>query len=141
MMPGQSSQRIINHEGVVSRNDTNCVVVRIIASSACSACHAEGTCSLSGKEEKIIEVKGNYDVNPGDSVVVEMKQSMGYTALLLGYLVPLAAVIISLLVLVSFKVSELLSGVCSVAILIPYYTVLYLFRKSLNDKFTFTLKY
>jgi sigma-E factor negative regulatory protein RseC len=136
----QENYGTIDHDGIVSRNDNNCVVVKIKASSACSACHAEGVCSLSGSEEKIVEVRGKYDVRPGDRVTVMMKQSMGYTALLLGYIFPLIIVITCLAVLVSLKVPELKSGLISIAILLPYYTILYFFRKTINEKFTFTLK-
>lgn len=133
-------QRIIQHEGIVQSREINKVIVRISSSSACSGCHAEGTCSVTGKEEKIVEISGNYLVSAGDSVTVLMNQSMGYSALILGYLIPLAAVMIMLIVLVSFSISELNAGLFSLAILIPYYLTLYLFRDRINKKFTFMLK-
>lgn len=130
----------INHEGIVQRVGKKSVIVSISAASACSGCHAEGSCSLSGKEEKIIEVSGNYNVSPGDTVTVLMKQSTGYAALLLGYILPLISVISILIILISLKIPELIAGLFSLAILIPYYTILFLFRKRINEKFTFTLK-
>jgi len=131
---------IINHEGIVQRNEGNTVIVSISSASACSGCHAEGSCTMSGNEEKIIEVLGNYSVKPGDKVTILMKQSMGYAALFLGYVIPFITVIAVLITLISLNVQELTSGLISVAILIPYYTILYLFRKTINTKFTFTLK-
>jgi sigma-E factor negative regulatory protein RseC len=130
----------ISHEGIVQNVNERVAVVRISAASACSGCHAEGSCTLSGKEEKIIEVSGKYNVKPGDTVTILMKQSMGYAALLLGYLLPLISVITILAVLISLDVPELSAGLLSLAILVPYYTILYLFRKRINEKFTFTLK-
>jgi sigma-E factor negative regulatory protein RseC len=130
----------INHEGVVQKVDEKSVIVSISSTSACSGCHAEGSCSMSGKEEKIIEVTGKYNVIQGDIVTILMKQSMGYSALLLGYILPLVSVVSVLVVLVSFKVSELVSGLISLGILIPYYLILFSFRKKINEKFTFTLK-
>jgi len=130
----------INHEGIVQKADDKSVIVSISAASACSGCHAEGSCTLSGKEEKIIEVSGSYNVKPGDTVTILMKQSMGYTALFLGYLLPLIAVIAILIILISMKVPELGAGLISLAMLIPYYIVLFFFRKRINEKFTFTLK-
>ena len=137
-----NSERIptIDHDGIVQRTEDNKVIVVISASSACSGCHAEGSCSLSGKEEKIIEVRGKYNVKPGERVTILMKQSMGYAALFLGYLLPLIIVVSLLITLISFKVSELSSGLISIAILIPYYIVIFLFRKTINEKFKFTLK-
>lgn len=95
---------------------------------------------MSGKEDKLIEVTGNYNVNPGDSVIIMMKQSMGYNAILLSYILPLVAVFVILIILVSYSVSELAAGIFSLAILIPYYFLLYLFRNKIDKKFTFTLK-
>jgi sigma-E factor negative regulatory protein RseC len=139
-MKDSGSIETIKHEGIIQKTDDKSVIVSISAASACSGCHAEGSCSLSGKEEKIIKVSGNYNVKPGDVVTILMKQSMGYEALLLGYLLPLVSVIVILIVLVSMNVPELLAGLASLAILIPYYIILYFFRKRINEKFTFTLK-
>lgn len=130
----------INHEGIVIKGDDKSLTVSISSVSACSGCHAEGVCSMSGKEEKIINVTGHYSVKPGDKVTVLMKQSMGYTALLLGYILPLFTVVLFLIILSSFKMPELIAGIISIALLIPYYTVLYFFRRKINQKFTFTLK-
>lgn len=130
----------INHDGIVQKNDEESVTVSIISSTACSGCHAEGSCSMSGKEEKIIEVHGKYNVSAGDRVVVLMKQSMGFTALFLGYLLPLLIVIITLIILISIKTPELTAGLTSLAVLIPYYSVLWVLRNRINEKFTFTLK-
>jgi sigma-E factor negative regulatory protein RseC len=136
--PGNSIT--IDHKGIVQKADEKSVTVKISSEAACSGCHAEGTCNLSGNKEKIIEVHGSYDVNPGDPVTIIMKQSMGFTALILGYIFPIIPVITILIVLISRDVSELVAGLCAIAVLIPYYIILYLFRKRINEKFTFTLK-
>jgi positive regulator of sigma E activity len=131
---------IIDHEGIVQRTGNNSVFVSISSASACSGCHAEGSCAMSGKEEKIIEIRGTYNVKAGDQVTILMKQSMGYSALFLGYIFPVIAVIGVLMTMAAFKVPELKSGLASIGILIPYYTILYFLRKRLDKKFTFTLK-
>jgi positive regulator of sigma E activity len=139
-MKSSGSSETINHEGIVQKKNDKSVIVSISTSSACTGCHAEGSCSLSGKEEKIVEVTGNYDVKPGDLVTVLMKQSMGYAALLLGYVFPVISVIVLLIILVTAKVPELVAGLTSLSVLIPYYITLYFFRRRINEKFTFTLK-
>jgi sigma-E factor negative regulatory protein RseC len=116
------------------------VVVSITSSSACSGCHAEGICGISGKQEKIVDIKGKYNVSPGDPVTILMEQSTGYKAVVLSYLIPLVIVISSLIALNSFSVSELISGLVSISLLVPYFLILYLFRKKINRSFTFTLK-
>jgi len=139
-MRSTNSPGTINHEGIVQKVDDKSVIVSISVASPCSGCNAEGSCSIAGKEEKIIEVSGKYSVKPGDLVTILMKQSMGYAALVLGYLLPLVSVVITLIVLISLKFPELTAGLISIAILIPYYTALYFFRNRINKKFTFTLK-
>lgn len=131
---------IINHEGKVQKKDDKSVIVSIIASTACSGCHAEDSCTMSGKEEKIIEIAGSYNVKPGDNVTVLMNQSVGYAALILGYILPLITVLTILIIMISMEISELISGIISLGSLLPYYTVLYFLRGRINKKFTFTLK-
>ncbi|MCX6301301.1 MAG: SoxR reducing system RseC family protein [Bacteroidia bacterium] len=130
----------IEHDGIVKSSDKKSVTVTISASSACAACHAEGMCSLSGRKEKIVEIRGMYNVLPGDNVTILMKQSTGYSAVFLGYVLPLILVVALLIILASLSVSELTAGIGALAILIPYYFTLYIFRNRINKKFTFTLK-
>ncbi len=116
----------------MQKSDNKSVTVSILASSACSGCHAEGICSLSGREERIVEIPGIFQVVPGDSVTVLMKQSSGYSAVFLGYVLPL--------ILESLSVTELIVGLGALAILIPYYLTLCFFSDRINKKFTFTIK-
>jgi positive regulator of sigma E activity len=139
-MKNSINRATIDHAGIVQRKDDKSVTVRISSASACSGCHAEGSCSLSGKEEKIIEVPGSYNVKPGDNVTILMKKSMGYAALLLGYILPMITVIVSLIILISMNVNELVAGLTSLLMLLPYYVILFLLRKRINNKFTFLLE-
>jgi sigma-E factor negative regulatory protein RseC len=139
-MMKDSEDTLINHDGIVKENSGKSVIVSISASSACSGCHARGTCSTFGNEEKMIEVEGKYNVKPGDTVTVMMMQSMGYKALFLGYILPFISVLLTLITLISLDFRELTAGLASLAVLIPYYLILAFFRKRINEKFTFTLK-
>ena len=130
----------IEHEGIVQKSDEKSVTVLISSASACSGCHAEGSCNLSDVKEKIVEVKGNHEFSPGDNVVVLMKKSMGYSALFLGYVFPFILVITVLIILAALQVTELIAGLGSLAILIPYYLILYFFRNRISNKFEFSIK-
>jgi sigma-E factor negative regulatory protein RseC len=130
----------ISHEGLVQLADGNCVTVLLSPKTNCTGCLEKNACNLSGKEDKIVIISGNYNVRPGDSVIVSMKQSMGYFALFLGYLLPLVLVVLLLVLLLLFSVNELLSGLLSIGVLLPYYMILIVFRKEINNKFSFTLK-
>jgi len=139
-MSGQGNIECIEHEGIVQGSGDNFVTVKISSASACSGCHAEGTCTMSGNEEKLIDVTGSYNVSTGDRVTVLLKQSSGYTALFLGYILPLIVVLTVLIILISASVPELTSGLTAVAALIPYYGALWIFKKHIGKKFTFTIK-
>ncbi len=140
-MKSVDSYGTIDHIGIVQKNSGKSVIVSILANSACSGCHTEGSCMLSKAEEKIIEVHGNFSVNPGDPVTILMKPSTGFAALFFGYIFPLISVVTMLIILVSIDMPELYAGLISIAILLPYYLALLIFRKRINEKFTFTLKY
>ena len=84
----QGKTECIEHDGIVQDSGNGSVTVRISSASACSGCHAEGSCTMSGKEEKIIDVTGSYNVSPGDKVTVLLQQSAGFTALLHGLYYP-----------------------------------------------------
>lgn len=139
-MKKEADKVTIEHDGTVQEVGDNNILVRILSSSACSGCHAESVCSLSGKEKKMVNISGTYRVSPGDRVTVVMKQSQGLKAVLLAYVIPFLMILILLITLISFDVPEPVAGLASVAILAVYFLILYFFRKRINEKFTFTLK-
>ncbi len=135
-----TNMETIEHDGIVQRTDNRSVTVKISSASACSGCHAGNSCTLSRIEEKIVDIPGYYNVAPGDQVTVLMKKSMGYSAVILGYLSPMILVVIMLVILTSLQLPELVAGAISIGILIPYYLVLFFFRQQVSRKFTFTIK-
>ena len=139
-MKKSTTHGTIQHDGIVKKVDGNSVLVSIISNPACSGCHAEGLCGISGKEEKIIDIKGKYNVSPGDSVTILMEQATGFKAVALSYLVPLVIIITGLFIFNSLSFSELTAGLVSILLLVPYFLILYLFREKINRSITFTLK-
>jgi positive regulator of sigma E activity len=131
---------IIQHKGTVIKVETGSVLVSITSEAACSGCHAESICNLAGREEKIIDVKGNYSVSPGDKVVVLLKQAAGYKAVIISYLIPVLLLIGTLILFGNLPVNEIISGLGSILLLALYFLLLYFFRKKINSSFTFTLK-
>lgn len=139
-MNSRGNPATISHEGIVQKADNKSVTVSISSSSACAGCHAEGSCSLSGREEKTVVVIGDYPYKAGDRVDVVMQQSLGYRAVFLGYLLPGIIVIATLVTLVASGVAEWLSGLVSLSVVIPYFLIMLAFRKTINEKFEFSLK-
>jgi positive regulator of sigma E activity len=130
----------IEHEGTVRETDDKSVSVLLSPLTACSGCHSAKSCGMSGNVEKVVTIHGSYSVRTGDRVIVTMRQSLGYSALFLGYLMPLIAVLLVLIILISLSVSELVAGLLSVGILAPYYSGLFIYRKYIDQKFSFTIK-
>ncbi len=139
-MKKSGSHGTIQHSGTVKQVEENSVLVSITSNSACSGCHAEGVCNISGKEEKTISVRGRYNVQPGDNVTVEMSESMGMKAVVLSYVMPVFIIIAGLVGFSFLSISEAASGLAAISLLLPYFIILYIFRKYINRSFTFTLK-
>ncbi|MBE0675414.1 MAG: SoxR reducing system RseC family protein [Bacteroidales bacterium] len=135
-----SSKGDIEHAGVVQSIGKNSIIVRITAHPACASCHATGICSSSGTTEKFFEVPLQNQIEEGQPVMVTTSLSNGFRALLLGYLIPLAVLIISLIVMLAAGAGELVSGVGSVSSVIVYYVIIYLIRDKIAKKIKFTLK-
>jgi len=133
----------ITHPGIVKKLTADKAEVSIIVNSACASCEINGSCSLSEVDikEKVIEVKladtNAYHV--GQRVTIEMKQSLGSWAVLLGYFFPFLLVLISLIIFVSVGINEGISALLSIGILVPYYLVLYFMRNSIQKKFTYSI--
>lgn len=133
------SERIV-HEGIIDHISADSVFVRILSKSACAACHSNGICSVSEMTEKLVEVKANKsDFKAGQMVNVILDRSLGNKAVVLGYLLPFLLLIVTLLVASQF-LNELLSGLLAIAILIPYYLLLSVFKNRLSTTFSFHIE-
>lgn len=132
----------IKHNGVVDGVEEGCVRVRILQSSACSACKVASHCNASETKEKIIEVQVADAVKYqlGDSVVVVADTAVGFRASLYGNLLPLLLMVVVLVAVLKITQSEGYAAVSALGILIPYYIGLYLLRNKLRNKLSFSLE-
>ena len=132
----------IKHNGVVDGVEEGCVRVRILQSSACSACKVASHCNASETKEKIIEVQVADAVKYqlGDSVVVVADTAVGFRASLYGYFLPLLLMVVVLVAVLKITQSEGYAAVSALGILIPYYIGLYLLRNKLRNKLSFSLE-
>jgi len=130
----------ITHEGIVDHIDGDAVYVRILSKSACAECHSKGMCGVSEMTEKLIEVKQNIsDFAQGQAVNVILDRSLGNKAVLLGYFIPFLILVITLLIS-SLYLSELWAGLLAIAVLIPYYLLLFFFKDKLSKTFYFRIE-
>jgi sigma-E factor negative regulatory protein RseC len=132
---------LLKHTGVVKEITPTSLIVSIINQSACSACHAKGACSISDTQQKEIEItsyRNHYE--PGSHVTVIFRESSGFKALLLGYILPFILLVTVLIVAIEITGNEITGAFISLGILVPYYIILYLSKDKLRKAFTFELE-
>ena len=132
----------IKHLGIVENIQGSHLSVRIVQTSACAACSAKGHCSSADSKDKIIDIidtaASSYRV--GEKVMVIGETSMGMRAVVLAFIIPFVLLIFSLFLFMALMENELYSALLSLAILIPYYFILWLNKTRLKQKFSFTIK-
>lgn len=133
---------IITHEGIVENINGSQVVVRIVQTSACSACSVKGYCSSADSKEKLIEVTAPdaTSYKKGDAVTIEGRTSIGMHAVLLAFVIPFFLLIFTLFVFKALTQNELYAALAALMALIPYYCILWLNKTRLKQKFSFTIK-
>ena len=135
------AKHIIEHKGKIDSIEGDRVKVHFLSMSACASCHAKGVCTASDMENKEVEVidqTGRFKL--GEEVRVILQQSLGFKALLWGYVVPLLIVLTGLVALSSFVDNEVVAGVGALAFLIPYYIALFFLKDRIKKVFSFTIQ-
>ena len=134
-------EKQVKHEGTVASICDDVMIVRIATSSACSGCAAKSHCMPSENKDKDIRVEGfSGDFVLGEKVKVVMTQSLGFRALCLGYMIPFAVVLVTLLVAYQVTGNELASGLAALLVLVPYYLILKLLNRKITQTFGFTVQ-
>ena len=133
---------MIEHKGTVVSVTDEHILVEVINQSACAGCKAKSFCSLSGQSEKIISIPNQPDTvwHTGEEVMVEIKESLGFKALFLMYILPLLFLLIPLLTLPHFGVSELFTGLSALFAPILCYFFVWLFRRRIEKEVIFAAK-
>lgn len=132
----------IKHQGVVENINGSYLQVRIVQTSACASCSIKGHCSSADTKEKLIDVTdanaSSYRV--GETVWVVGEWSMGMMAVLIAFVFPFLVLIVSLFIFMAMWSDELRAALCSLALLIPYYYIVWLNRLRLGRKFSFSVR-
>ncbi|MDD2292730.1 MAG: SoxR reducing system RseC family protein [Bacteroidales bacterium] len=140
-----SKKDSIIHDGVVVGISEDYITVEFVNKSACAACRAKGVCAASDESIREIDIPysistlaGDYHI--GDPVNIILSSSLGLKAVWIAYVIPLAILLVMLLILSAFKMSELIMGLGSVAAVAVYYLFVYIFRNKLSKVFTFSIE-
>ncbi len=137
-----SDSETVTHSGIVRKIEGGKAEVSVISKASCVSCSLNNVCSVSDMKEKIIEVDVSQvrQYSEGDNVVVEMKQSYGVWAVLLGYFFPFLVLFLGLILFLHFGLDQGLAGILAIALLIPYYGVLYLLRHFFKKHFRYQIQ-
>ena len=132
----------ISHEGVVTKITDDTLEIKILAQSACAACHAKSACGMGEQAEKILTVPRPKDKEFSlmQKVNVTMAIGQGNKAAVLAYLIPILLLLAVLFVCLGLGLNEGLAALISIVALIPYYIVLYLKRDKLRKQFEYTIE-
>lgn len=136
------SSTCIEQKGVVEEISHGLVKVNITSFSACTNCHSKQACSVldSAVREVVAPADNISSFSIGETVRVIMKRTMGWKATVMGYVIPFMLVLTTLLILSSLQLHEVVVGLGSMVILIPYFVILYLNRERLRKTFSFTIQ-
>ena len=137
-----NSKETISHEGVVTKITDDELEIKILAQSACAACHAKSACGMGEQAEKILTVPRpkDKDFTLNQKVNVKMAIGQGNKAAILAYLIPVILLLAVLFVCLGLGMKEGWAALVSIIALIPYYIVLYLRRNKLKNQFEYTIE-
>lgn len=130
----------ISHTGRIVSIDPQTIRVEIVSEDACASCHAASLCGVSNGKVKLVDVPATLGYEVGEEVEVLLRRSMGFKAVWLAYVGPLVVLVAVLLALLSFGISEPVSGLCSIAAAGVWYLVIWLLRDRLKNEYTFYIK-
>ncbi len=134
-------KKTVTHSGIIKKVENGKAIVSIVSKASCISCSLNNICSASDLKEKEIEVDTSTasEYRKGEEVTVELKQSAGNWAVVLGYFFPFLVLFIGLIIFINLGLDQGLAGVLAIALLIPYYGILFLFKDYFRKHFSSTI--
>ena len=132
----------IRHSGVVESIEEGCVHVRIVQTSSCAACKVAGYCNAAESKEKMIDVYCDAvaDYKIGQQVTVSTSGQVAVKALLWAFGVPFVLLLAMLILVLLLTGNEGWAALGALAILVPYYAILWLLRDKMREQLAFTIE-
>jgi sigma-E factor negative regulatory protein RseC len=132
----------IRHSGVVESIEEGCVHVRIVQTSACAACKVAGYCHAAESKEKMIDVFCDVvaDYKVGQQVTVSTSGEVAVKALLWAFGLPFVLLLAVLIMVFLLTGNEGWAALSALAILVPYYAILWLLRDKMREQLAFTIE-
>ncbi len=135
-------EETISHEGIVTKITDEVLEIKILAQSACAACHAKSACGMGEQAEKILTVPKpeGQEFQLSQKVNVVMAINQGNKAAVLAYLIPIILLLAALFISLGLGLNEGLSALIGIAVLVPYYMILYTQRNKLKRRFEYRIE-
>ena len=135
---------MIKHDGIIiALNEDGTALVRIVQTSACSACKAKAMCASaeSAEKEMTAVLLGDEQWAVGNEVEVMVQQKMGWKAVVLAYLLPFFVMLAVMFIgNAIWAVREEILGTVALCAMALYYLVLGMFKDKLQKEFSFTAR-
>lgn len=124
-----NSKGYLEHVGIVTESQGNHVKISLLG-TGCSGCH-NSLCMLGSskaKEVDLVAIENGFLA--GDEVLVKINPKSGYKAVTMMYLVPFVLIMITLIFVAHAGYGEAVTGIASLLVLLPYFFMIYLLKKS-----------
>jgi sigma-E factor negative regulatory protein RseC len=132
---------MIRHEGIVERINGEMAHIRIVQTSACSACKARSMCMSAESQEKEMDAVMLEPMQPGDQVEILVRERLAWKAVLLAYILPFVVMVALIAILdILTPWSETVVGTISLCGIALYYIGLSVFKHRLQTQFSFTAR-
>jgi len=134
------SNKEVTHIGIISEIGDRGIKVNIVVLTGCAGCQIKGSCNMAEQSDKKIFIECDpFQYKAGQRVMVKLKSSQGMNALFLGYVLPFIILISVLAITSVFIKNEGIVGIVSLLSLLPYFIILFLFRKRIKKKFNYVI--
>lgn len=125
----------VKHEGVISKISNTSYTVSLKGNVSCEGCKAQSACGVSDSNDKEIEIfNTNQSFQLNEQVDVVLKKELGLKAVFWAYVFPFILLFVVLIV-TSLFLKEWIAGLVSIAILVPYYLVIYFMKDAFQKVF------
>ncbi len=131
----------IQHEGIVQSIDGLKVTVKMTVSSACAGCHAKGICGAADSRDKVVVAQNmsGADFSIGETVTVQLQQTLAMKAVVICYLVPFIVLFASFCLMYLVCDLEWVNVLTALSLTALYYIILWFFRKKIEKNVTFVV--
>jgi len=118
----------LEHIGLVIESSGDRLKISLIG-SGCSGCH-KSLCMLGNSKAKEIDLDSNgHSFHAGDEVLVKVSPASGYKAVMILYVFPFVLMMLTLFLAAKASYNEEIAGLTSLIVLLPYFSIVYLFRR------------